>query len=95
MPFRLHPMPPRMQKRSTLTPACDLHQEREELFRRKYGFARSYQQADEMLARGHLDVCVAVTPVERIAEIGIKLLAANMPCVVEKPLGATITEIKA
>jgi predicted dehydrogenase len=79
----------------TLTGACDLRQERGELFCRKYGFARSYQQADEMLASEHLDVCVAVTPVEQIAEIGIKLLNANMPCVVEKPLGATINEITA
>lgn len=78
-----------------LTAACDLRQERAELFCRKYGFARSYQQADEMLAREHLDVCVTVTPVERIAEIGIKLLEASTPCVVEKPLGATINEITA
>ena len=79
----------------TLTAACDLRQERAELFCRKYGFARSYQQADEMLAREHLDVCVAVTPVEQIAEIGIKLLEAGMPCVVEKPLGATFSEVNA
>jgi predicted dehydrogenase len=79
----------------TLTAACDLRHERAELFCRKYGFARSYQQAEEMLAREHLDVCVAVTPVERIAEIGIKLLEANIPCVVEKPLGSTITEVNA
>ena len=79
----------------TLTAACDLRQERAELFSRKYGFTRSYQQADEMLAREHLDVCVAVTPVEQIAEIGIKLLEADMPCVVENPLGATFSEVTA
>jgi myo-inositol 2-dehydrogenase / D-chiro-inositol 1-dehydrogenase len=76
-----------------LATACDLRQDRAELFCRKYGFARSYQQLDEMLAREDVDVCVAVTPVERIPEIGIKLLEANMSCVVEKPLGATIGEV--
>jgi virulence factor len=77
-----------------LSAACDLRPERAETFCQKYGFARAYQVADEMLAREHLDVCFAVTPVERIAEIGIKLLQANMPCVVEKPLGATIGEVQ-
>jgi len=78
----------------TLAAACDLRQERAELFRRKYGFTRSYQQADEMLAREDLDVCIAVTPVERITETGIKLLEAHIPCVVEKPLGVTLTEVE-
>jgi predicted dehydrogenase len=75
-----------------LDAACDLRPQRAEMFRRKYGFAHSYQDADEMLAREHLDACIAVTPVERISEIGIKLLHAKMPCVVEKPLGATLSE---
>jgi predicted dehydrogenase len=79
----------------TLASACDLRPERGVLFCEKYGFERSYRQIDEMLAREDLDICIAVTPVERIAEIGIKLLEAKIPCVVEKPLGATISEAKA
>ena len=77
-----------------LAAACDLRRERAEMFCQKYGFARAYKNADEMLASEQFDVCVAVTPVERIAEIGIKLLQANMPCVVEKPLGVTIGEVQ-
>jgi predicted dehydrogenase len=77
-----------------LAAACDLRQERAEMFCQKYGFVRAYQDADEMRAKDQLDVCIAVTPVERIAEIGIKLLQAKMPCVVEKPLGATISEVR-
>ena len=77
-----------------LAAACDLRRERAEMFCQKYGFARTYKNADEMLASKQFDVCVAVTPVERIAEIGIKLLQANMPCVVEKPLGSTIAEVQ-
>jgi predicted dehydrogenase len=75
-----------------LAAACDLRAQRAEMFRNKYGFAHSYQDADEMLAKEHLDACIAVTPIERISEIGIKLLRAKMPCVVEKPLGATLSE---
>jgi predicted dehydrogenase len=77
-----------------LAAACDLRAERAEMFCQKYGFARAYQNVAEMLEREKLDVCIAVVPVERISEIGIKLLQANMPCVVEKPLGTAITEVR-
>ncbi len=79
-------------KAITLVAACDLRPERAEMFCQKYGFAQPYQHADDMLAKEHLDACIAVTPVQHISEIGIKLLQANIPCVVEKPLGATIAE---
>jgi predicted dehydrogenase len=77
-----------------LAAACDLRLERAEMFRQKYRFAHSYQNADEMLAKEKLDVCITVVPVERIPEIGIKLLQTNMPCVVEKPLGSTLSEVR-
>src|SRR5438874_961645 len=77
-----------------LAAACDLRPERAEMFCHKYGFSRPYQQADDMLAAEHLDVCIAVVPVEQISGIGIKLLQAKMPCVVEKPLGTTIAEAR-
>jgi predicted dehydrogenase len=78
----------------SLSAACDLRRERAEMFCRQYGFAHAYHDADDMLVREKLDVCIAVTPVERIAEIGTKLLHASIPCVVEKPLGSTIAEVK-
>jgi predicted dehydrogenase len=78
----------------TLATACDLHRQRAELFCKKYSFARAYENADEMLAKEQIDICIAVVPVECISGIGIKLLQAKMPCVVEKPLGATIVEVQ-
>jgi len=78
----------------SLLAACDLRRERAEAFCKKYGFARAYHDLKEMLANEQLDVCIAVVPVEHIAEIGIRLLQANIPCVVEKPLGTTIDEVK-
>jgi predicted dehydrogenase len=77
-----------------LTAACDVRADRAQIFRQKYRFARAYQDADQMLTKEKLDVCIAVVPVERIPEIGMKLLQANMPCVVEKPLGATMGEVR-
>ncbi len=76
----------------SLAAACDLRVQRAELFCRKYGFAHSYTRIHDMLQKETLDVCIAVTPVEKIAEIGVMLLNAKMPCVVEKPLGATIQQ---
>src|SRR5437868_14651688 len=48
-----------------LAAACDLRAERAEMFCRKYGFARAYQDYDEMVSKEKLDVCIAVVPVER------------------------------
>lgn len=78
-----------------LTAACDLNLERAQLFCRQHGFLNPYRDVNEMLARHKLDGCIAVVPVERISELGIKLLTQSIPCVVEKPLGASLAEGKA
>jgi predicted dehydrogenase len=78
----------------SLFAVCDLRRERAEVFCKKYGFVRAYQDLNEMLATAQLDVCIAVVPIEHIAEIGMKLLQANIPCVVEKPLGTSLDEVK-
>ena len=78
-----------------LAAACDIQPGRAQRFCEKYGFARAYTDLDEMLAREKLDGCIAVVPMERIAQLGIKLLRLQMPCVVEKPLGSSIEEVTA
>ena len=77
-----------------LVAACDLRRERAELFCQKYGFARAYSDMDAMLRNEKLDVCIAVVPVEHIPSVGIGLLQAHVPCVVEKPLGPSIAEVE-
>lgn len=76
----------------SLAAACDLLSEKAELFCHKYGFARAYASIHDMLEKEVLDACIAVTPVEKNAEVGVMLLNAKMPCVVEKPLGATLKQ---
>ncbi len=78
-----------------LTAVCDLNLERAKLFCRKYGFLHAYVDLDEMFAHHKLDGCIAVVPVERISALGIKLLRLGIPCVVEKPLGSSLEEVKA
>jgi predicted dehydrogenase len=78
-----------------LTAACDLNLNRAQLFCRQYGFMHAHREVDEMLSRHTLDGCIAVVPVERISELGIRLLRSGLPCVVEKPLGTSLAEIQA
>jgi predicted dehydrogenase len=78
-----------------LTAACDLNLERAQFFCRQYGFINAYEHVDEMLAQCKLDGCIAVVPVQKISELGIKLLGSGIPCVVEKPLGASLADANA
>lgn len=77
-----------------LVAACDLRRERAELFCQKYGFKSAYSDLGEMLQYEKFDVCIAVVPVESIPPVGIRLLQAHIPCVVEKPLGPSIGEVE-
>src|SRR5215213_7045206 len=77
-----------------LVAACDLNREKAAEFCRSFGFARSYEDLNEMLEVEKPDACVSIMPVEKIGEIGIKLLELRMPCVIEKPLGTSVSEIE-
>lgn len=77
-----------------LVAACDLNLERASEFCRTFGFARPYQDLDEMLSAEKPDACVSVMPMEKIVEVGIKLLEQRLPCVIEKPLGTALPEIE-
>lgn len=78
-----------------LAAACDLQIERAQKVCKKYGFLAPYRDLEEMLSREKLDGCIAVVPSGKTAAVGIKLLNMRMPCVVEKPLGTSLVEIKA
>src|SRR5437868_3794569 len=77
-----------------LAAVCDLKLDRAERFCRKYGFRKACGDVDGMLTE-KLDACISVVPVGQISEVGIKLLRASIPCVVEKPLGSSMEEVKA
>src|ERR1700756_1734411 len=75
-----------------LAAVCDLQIERALEFVRKYGFLKAYRDVDDMLRQEKLDGCIAVVPPENISGLGVKLLNLGIPCVVEKPLGASLAE---
>ena len=75
-----------------LAAACDLNLDRAVEFCRSFGFIRPYQDLDQMLDVEQLDACVSVMPMEKIVEVATKLLERRLPCVIEKPLGTSLTE---
>ena len=76
-----------------LAAACDLQVDRAEEFCRRYGFARPYSDFEEMLSKEDLDGCISVMPMERIVEVGIRLLRTGIPSVIEKPLGVSLAQV--
>ena len=77
-----------------LVAACDLNRERALEFCHSFGFARAYEDFDQMLEVEQPDACVSVMPMEKIGEMGINLLERGIPCVIEKPLGTSLLEIE-
>jgi len=77
-----------------LIAACDLNEDKADEFCRSFGFARAYKDLDQMLCVEKPDACVSVMPIEKIGEVGIKLLERRLPCVIEKPLGTSLAEIE-
>lgn len=78
----------------TLVAACDLNGEKASEFCRSFGFAQAYEDLDRMLEVEKPDACVSVMPMEKIGEVGIKLLQRRIPCVIEKPLGTSLAAIE-
>ena len=77
-----------------LVAACDLDMDKAVEFCRSFGFVRPYKDLDQMLSVEKPDACVSVMPMEKIVEVGIKLLERRIPCVIEKPLGTSLAEIE-
>jgi predicted dehydrogenase len=77
-----------------LVAACDLDVDKAAEFCRTFGFVRPYKDLDHMLSVEEPDACVSVMPMEKIVDVGIQLLERHIPCVIEKPLGTSITDIE-
>ncbi len=74
----------------SMAAACDLRGEWAERFCREYGFARPYDDVNKMLDAESLDGCITVMPISKIVDMAEVMLRRGMPCVIEKPPGATL-----
>lgn len=77
-----------------LSGVCDLKREAAAACCRDFGFQRAYTDIDTMLAEAKPDACIAVLPVVKMAEIGVSLLRQGLPCLLEKPPGASLAEAR-
>src|SRR5262245_57724669 len=77
-----------------LAAACDLNASKATEFCQSFGFQRSYTDLNQMLDVEKLDACVCIMPMNQIVERGIDLLERHIPCVIEKPLGTSLTDIE-
>ena len=73
---------------------CDLRAEHARAMAARYGFARVYTDLDEMLNKEQPDGCVAITPIPVTREIGLRIMRAGVPLLMEKPPGATVAEAR-
>jgi len=77
----------------TLAGCCDVDRERAEAFRREFGYARAFTDAEAMLEAERPDAVVLVVPVERTAGVGALVLERGIPILLEKPPGTTVAEV--
>lgn len=77
-----------------LVATCDLDEERASSFAQIYGFKTSYTNLEEMLEKEQIDGVVAVMRIEDTSAMAIDLMRRGIPNVVEKPMGATMDEVR-
>ena len=78
--------------RIALVAACDHQRDRAEAFRARYGFEQAFDDVDEMLTHARPDAVAAIVPIPAIAALSSRLLQAGLPCIIEKPPGASLAE---
>jgi myo-inositol 2-dehydrogenase / D-chiro-inositol 1-dehydrogenase len=75
-----------------LAAVCDLSEERGQLFREKFGFARAYVDLEEMFDREKPDACWVVAPLPKTRELAGRVMERGIPVLFEKPPGANLRE---
>jgi len=76
-----------------LTAACDTDAERAEQASREFGFAAPVDDVAAMIRDHKPEACLCVLPAFDTMMTGSQLLAQNMPCLLELPLGDSVDEM--
>jgi myo-inositol 2-dehydrogenase / D-chiro-inositol 1-dehydrogenase len=76
-----------------LSACCDINQARAEQYRERFGFARSYGDAQEMLEVERPEAVALVVPAPLACELGSRILQQGVPLLLEKPPGETVAEL--
>ena len=76
-----------------LSALCDIRRDVAVEMAARFGFARVYTDLDEMLAKERPDSCIAVTPWELTASLSMRIIAAGVPVLMEKPMAETMAQV--
>jgi myo-inositol 2-dehydrogenase/D-chiro-inositol 1-dehydrogenase len=76
-----------------LAACCDLDAERAARHRERFGFARSYSDAWDMLERERPDAVVLVVPEDVSCNVARRILELRCPLLLEKPPGRTPADV--
>lgn len=71
---------------------CDLDAARAAAYQRKFGFARSYTDFEQMLEVEQPDAVCLIAPVQYTCQLGCQLLDLGYPLFLEKPPGLDTSE---
>ena len=77
-----------------LCAACDLDLAKAQSVCAEYGFKKPYTDFRQMIDKERPDGCVCIMPVHLTASVAEEMLRCGMPCVIEKPMGASIQEVR-
>jgi len=76
-----------------LAACCDVDRARAEQYRERFGFARSYGDAQAMLEAERPEAVALVVPASLTCDLGSRILQQGVPLLLEKPPGETVAEV--
>lgn len=79
---------------TVLAGCCDIHAERAETFREKFGFQKAYTDYEQMLDEIHPDVVCLISPVHATCELAVSIFKKGYAVLMEKPPGRNRQEIE-
>ena len=87
---------PPMYKTAHSSLVAVMRRDRERLldFARRHGVARTYTDADALIADPEVDIVYIATPPASHRELTLRVLAAGKPVYVEKPMAMTYAECR-
>lgn len=77
-----------------LVAACDLDGTKADYVAKTFGFKRAYTDLDTMLDAEKPDGCACIVPVPLVVEVSERLLRRGVPCVIEKPPGGSLAQVR-
>jgi predicted dehydrogenase len=78
----------------TLSACCDVNASAARAYQEKFGFATHYTDLDAMLRSEHPDAVALILPYHLAAPIALRIMQAGVPLLMEKPPGASCTELR-